>query len=135
MYSPGFTVISSPASLLSEAFLTPNSTTSWKSLITEPITSTTIFGTPQAACCASGTLIRAIRGEVAVEDLQIGDMVVTASGTARPIVWLGHRSVDCSSLADDLRGSFACPHPRPRFRRRGVRTPPNILVSPAIPFA
>lgn len=46
-------------------------------------------------CYASGTRFRTINGDVAVEDLAVGDMVVTASGEQRPIRWLGHRSIDC----------------------------------------
>ena len=46
-------------------------------------------------CFASGTLIQTAKGNVAVEHLAIGDLVVTASGHARPIRWLGHRTIDC----------------------------------------
>ncbi|MCJ2046949.1 Hint domain-containing protein [Methylobacterium sp. J-078] len=45
-------------------------------------------------CYASGTRIRTITGEVAVEALRVGDFVVTGSGTARPIRWIGHRTLD-----------------------------------------
>ena len=43
-------------------------------------------------CFAEGTLIATARGEVAVQDLQVGDLVVTAHGGAalQPVVWLGH---------------------------------------------
>ena len=44
------------------------------------------------ACFVHGTLIETASGEVAVEGLAIGDMVVTARGAMRPIKWLGYRS-------------------------------------------
>ncbi|BCM81954.1 Hint domain-containing protein [Methylobacterium indicum] len=49
-----------------------------------------------APCYASGTLIRTATGDVAVEALSVGDRVVTASGEARPIRWIGHRTVNCA---------------------------------------
>lgn len=49
----------------------------------------TVNGTP---CYCRGTLILTNRGEVAVEDLQIGDHLVTHAGVARPIRWIGRRS-------------------------------------------
>ena len=51
-------------------------------------------------CFASGTLIRTVRGDVAVEALKLDDMVVTASGAHRPIKWIGHRKVDCTRHPD-----------------------------------
>lgn len=58
-----------------------------------------------AACFAQGTRIRVMRAhcivEVAVEDLHVGDEVVTSGGATRAIVWLGHRIMNCRS------------HPRP----------------------
>lgn len=47
-------------------------------------------------CYCRGTLIRTSRGEVRVENLAIGDRIITASGVERPLRWLGHRRIRCS---------------------------------------
>ena len=44
------------------------------------------------ACYCRGTFILTDLGEVAVEDLQIGDSLVTASGAAEPLRWIARRS-------------------------------------------
>jgi hypothetical protein len=55
--------------------------------------------TLDAACFARGTHISTTRGEVAVEALRVGDFALTASGAARPIVWIGHRALDLARHA------------------------------------
>ncbi|WP_246733210.1 Hint domain-containing protein [Methylobacterium sp. BTF04] len=54
-----------------------------------------------ALCFGSGTLIATARGQVAVEDLRIGDLAVTASGAQRPITWIGHRHLEGKALDAD----------------------------------
>jgi hypothetical protein len=48
----------------------------------------------------AGTLIRRPEGEVAVETLQVGDLVLTSSGEARPVKRIGHRDIDCPAHTD-----------------------------------
>ena len=44
-------------------------------------------------CFASGTLVRTTRGDVPVEELIVGDVVITFFGHHRRIRWLGHRTI------------------------------------------
>ena len=48
-------------------------------------------------CFATGTRIATLRGEVAVEDLVVGDLVPTVLWQrAEPIIWIGQREVNCA---------------------------------------
>jgi hypothetical protein len=56
------------------------------------------FGTDDtitAACYTKGTLITTATGQVAIEDLVVGDQVMTVSGTLEPIIWLGNSTIHC----------------------------------------
>ena len=46
-----------------------------------------------APCFCAGTLILTNHGEVAVEDLVIGDSVITIGGTSAAIRWIGRRAI------------------------------------------
>ena len=52
-----------------------------------------------AACFLRGTLIETRAGEVAIEKLQIGDLVRTASGGFKPIKWIGQMRFNKSVTA------------------------------------
>ncbi|WP_374545616.1 Hint domain-containing protein, partial [Rhodoblastus sp.] len=53
-------------------------------------------------CFMAGTLIRTPAGEVPVETLKRGDLVMTTDGSAKPVVWLGKQTVR-SLFADPVR--------------------------------
>jgi hypothetical protein len=54
------------------------------------------------ACFAEGTRITTVSGDVPVEQLTAGDLVLTHDGAATPVIWLGRRRIDCTR------------HPNPR---------------------
>jgi hypothetical protein len=45
-------------------------------------------------CFTAGTRILTVRGEVAVEDLRVGDLLITHAGEEQAITWIGHRLID-----------------------------------------
>ena len=71
-------------------------------------------------CFVTGTTIRTLRGDVAVERLVVGDTVVTASGAPRPVAWIGRRMVDLARHPEPSRvypvrvlaGAFGADLPR-----------------------
>jgi hypothetical protein len=56
----------------------------------------------QTSCFAAGTRIRTSAGEVLVEDLAAGDIVYARFAGTAPVVWIGHRQVDCRNHAQPL---------------------------------
>jgi hypothetical protein len=68
-----------------------------------PIFSTTADSVT-LSCFATGTHVSTLTGEVAVENLREGDLIQVVTGRGHePIVWIGHRRVDCRH------------HPRPEW--------------------
>ncbi len=58
-------------------------------------------GTPTIPpCFVTGSRILTTRGEVAVEELAVGDVAIAASGAERAIVWIGHRTVSPGRRAE-----------------------------------
>ena len=62
----------------------------------------TTGGGDTVICFYPGTLVRTPDGEVAVETLKIGDLVLTAEGRAMPVRWLGRQTVS-TFFADPVR--------------------------------
>jgi len=58
--------------------------------------------TTDAICFYAGTLVRTPSGEVAVETLKAGDLVLTTDGMAKPVRWLGRQTIS-TVFADPLR--------------------------------
>ena len=55
-----------------------------------------------AACFMPGTLVRCPQGDVAVETLKVGDLVLTTEGKSAPVRWIGRQTVSLF-FADKLR--------------------------------
>ena len=96
-YVPGATAIDPPGSLT----VTDGGTTELYALSSEPAPGTMLYtwadpfgGTDVSsiACYCPGTMIRTPGGDVAIEGLGIGDVVLTAGGRVREIVWIGRRA-------------------------------------------
>ncbi len=68
------------------------------------VNGTDVTAVPAAACFLKGTGIATIEGEVAVETLRIGDMVLGPDGTAAPVKWIGRRRYQ-AGLRDGLPAS------------------------------
>jgi hypothetical protein len=62
----------------------------------------TIVATTDTICFMAGTLIRTPNGEVAVESLKRGDLVLTQDGRSVPVDWLGIQTVSLR-FADKMR--------------------------------
>ena len=63
------------------------------SVLGTQLVNTTVPTNLPIVCFASGTQIRTARGDIAVEDLEIGDFALTVSGDLRPVTWVGSRTM------------------------------------------
>lgn len=53
------------------------------------LTAGTAIAAPRPPCFLRGTKLQTSEGERAVEEIAVGDLLVTASGQARPVKWIG----------------------------------------------
>jgi hypothetical protein len=76
----------------------------------EDVTAKTALGIP--LCFAAGTRIATPRGHRPVEQLRVGDTVMTVSGARQRIQWIGRRRVDCRrhAKADRVMPIRIAPH-------------------------
>lgn len=78
-------------------------------------------------CFTRNTMIQTDRGAVAIEDLRVGDLVVTRDNGLQPIRWIGSKALAATSLAEDE----ALRPIRIRQGALGSGTPSSdLLVSP-----
>jgi hypothetical protein len=59
------------------------------------------FDTNAPLCFTRGVLIETVDGPRAIETLKPGDLVLTKDNGARPIAWIGHRSIGARALAQN----------------------------------
>lgn len=82
---------------------------------------------PPNVCFVSGTLIATAYGQVAVEDIKTGDLVVTRDAGLQPVRWIGSRRLETETLARH-------PRLRPIRIRAGAlgegKPSSDLLVSP-----
>ncbi|MFD1882171.1 Hint domain-containing protein [Paracoccus pacificus] len=116
--------------LISTIPLTPGESITIQSARTsqaEPLPYPKYDGGGTLPCFTSGTLILTAAGDVAVEDLRVGDLVITRDHGGQPIRWIGRRKLSADQQA-------AMPHLRPIHIRKdalGAGTPASdLIVSP-----
>lgn len=76
-------------------------------------------------CFSAQTMITTGRGEVAVSDLAVGDLVQTVDHGLQPIIWIGHRRVQIDQVSEDAQPIEIQPKAMPDG---GLRR--SVIVSP-----
>ena len=56
-----------------------------------------------SVCYGAGTRLRTIQGEIAIENLSVGDLLWTIDAGYQPIVWIDKRTLSPAELAHDPR--------------------------------
>ncbi len=87
---------------------------------------------PPVPCFAEGTTLATFRGELPVEAIRVGDLLMTEQGAPRPVRWIGERTVHCAAYRRQdlvqpvriLAGAFA-----PGLPRRDVLLSPDHCVA------
>jgi hypothetical protein len=69
---------------------------------------TTIALTSTAPCFASGTRILTPEGEIPIEALKVGDLVITEAGPDQPIIWIGQRTLDLKAHSNPAQAQPVC---------------------------
>ena len=90
-----------------------------------------VSGVTAAACYAAGTRIKTETGEVAVEDLVPGDIVQAHFAGLAPVVWIGHRHIDCRRHAEPAKVWPVCVSAHafgPRMPHRDLVLSPDHAV-------
>ncbi len=58
------------------------------------VTPAPVISSNTTACFCTGTLIATEQGNIAVEEISIGDVIITTSHERRRVKWIGHRETD-----------------------------------------
>ena len=107
----------------------------------------TLLTESDVPCFCTGTRIRTTRGDVPVEHLAVGDRVITAAGSERPVCWIGRRELDITrhpaprrvqpvclradAFADGVPARDLFVSPDHAVLRDGVLVPARLLINGA----
>jgi hypothetical protein len=84
------------------------------------------------SCFLSGTRIKIPKGEINIEELRIGDHVLTSSGEAKPIKFVGRRKVSRERAGPCKKGEG--PVKISRFAIDGKAPHADLYISPSTRF-